>query len=201
VGAWWRRWLIGSVAEPEPELTGWDEFMARVRRLERPCDRLVDAVDGDPITAYWYGIADGGRCIALERDGRWLEVVLERDGPGGKVLELDCPDRSGVPLRRAASTSLPSPEALRFVDDPAIAGFLGNPALARRYDQVWMDAHPFMSTPEPFAVAGGWSWTWADSEDDEFIGTELVVLTLRDSEPWVEVLLGPTGYHVFQRIT
>jgi hypothetical protein len=184
--------------------------------MERRCDRLVEAGEGDQVAAYWYGLHGGARCIALQREDGWIEVILDEDGEHGRVAAISSPDRSGVPLRREPSSSLPSANALFLHGGPLIADYLARhgwrsddpyndnfpDSLARRYDQLWMSTHPFLA-PEPglVAISGGWSWAWPESEREDFVDTELVVLTVRDSEPWVEVLSGPDGYRVFQRIT
>ena len=213
---WWER-LIGRASEPVlDDPLGWDAFLAQARRLERPCDLLVEAGEGDTIAAYWYGVRAGARCIALQQDGAWIEVFLDADCEHGRVATLSSPDRTGVPLRREPGSSLPSPDALFLNGGPVIADYLARhgwsrddsytdnfpDALARRYNELWMDTHPFLASDSGLvAVSGGWSWTWPDSESSDFLNTELVLLTIRDSEPWVEVLKGPNGYRVLQRVS
>jgi hypothetical protein len=52
-----------------------------------------------------------------------------------------------------------------------------------------------------FAVLGGWHVPWPDGDWLELVEHPLVVLTLAESEPWVEAFNTGQGFRVIQRIS
>ena len=53
-----------------------------------------------------------------------------------------------------------------------------------------------------FAMLGGWHFPGQDDDWEELMDEHLMVLTFRDSEPWVEAWRLRTGeFKVLQRIT
>jgi hypothetical protein len=70
------------------------------------------------------------------------------------------------------------------------------------YERVWMDEFPLYSESDVHAVLGGWHWPCADDDWHKLIDEQLMVLTVRNSEPWVEAWRTRTGQlKVIQRIT
>jgi hypothetical protein len=52
-----------------------------------------------------------------------------------------------------------------------------------------------------FAVLGGWPVPWPDGDWPELVELPLVVMTLAESEPWVEAFRTGKSYRVIQRVT
>jgi hypothetical protein len=67
--------------------------------------------------------------------------------------------------------------------------------------------HPFSANDGAFALLGGWSWcfNWCYSTDEEYpwhlFKKALIVLTLAESEPWIEVFDDGKKFVAFSRIT
>lgn len=75
------------------------------------------------------------------------------------------------------------------------------------YLRVLHREHPFEAPGGCFAMLGGWSWcfTWCYGQDEEYpwhlLEGALVVLTIEESEPWIEVFDDGTGFQALARIT
>jgi hypothetical protein len=71
------------------------------------------------------------------------------------------------------------------------------------YQEIWFSEHPiFKNDPDVYAFTGGWHLPGQDSDWHDLIPAKLLLTTVRDSEPWVEVFQMPDGdYEVIQRIT
>lgn len=83
-------------------------------------------------------------------------------------------------------------------------GYNGNfkDEAAKAYQKVWFAEHPMYRESDIFAILGGWHFQFPDSEWVEQVDDRHLILTLRDSEPWVEGWLTKAGdFKVFQRIT
>jgi len=59
-----------------------------------------------------------------------------------------------------------------------------------------------INDPAIYAFTGGWHLPGQDDDWHDLIPAKLLLTTVRDSEPWVEVFQMPEGdYKVIQRIT
>jgi hypothetical protein len=94
---------------------------------------------------------------------------------------------SGSPLYSHRSVSLPPPDAR---PDGATDVYI----------RLWQSNCP-LYTGEASAVLGGWHFPWPDGDWQELRLQSLLVWTLDESEPWVEVWRVPDGFRVMQRIT
>ena len=75
-------------------------------------------------------------------------------------------------------------------------------AIVQEYERVWMREFPLYSESDVYAVLGGWHWPCADGDWHDLVDEQLMVLTVRDSEPWVEAWRTRMGqFRVIQRIT
>jgi hypothetical protein len=48
---------------------------------------------------------------------------------------------------------------------------------------------------------GGWNMPWPDGDFEALISSELMIWTIEEAEPWVEVFETGGSFQVFQRIT
>jgi hypothetical protein len=77
----------------------------------------------------------------------------------------------------------------------------------KEYLDVVHAEHPFMAHDGAYAMLGGWSWcfTWCYSIDEPYpwhlFKKALVVLTIAESEPWLEVFDDGKKFVTFSRIT
>ena len=75
-------------------------------------------------------------------------------------------------------------------------------AIVDAYERDWQREFPIYFESDIYAVLGGWHFPMADDDWHELIDEQLLVFTLRDSEPWVEAWRTRAGeFKVIQRIT
>lgn len=78
----------------------------------------------------------------------------------------------------------------------------GDSDIVACYDQVRMKEFPIYFESDVYAILGGWHCPMADEDWHDLIHSTLMILTLRDSEPWVEAWFTHDGdFKVIQRIT
>lgn len=94
---------------------------------------------------------------------------------------------SGEALYPHSARSLPPPDALSAEDDDG-------------YMRLWQSNCP-LYTAEAVAVLGGWHFPWPDGDWEELRTQTLLLWTIEDSEPWVEVWLDGQMIRVEERIT
>ena len=74
--------------------------------------------------------------------------------------------------------------------------------IVEEYLNVWRQEFPLYFESDIYAVLGGWHWLGQDADWHDLIDEQLMVLTVRDSEPWVEAWRTRTSrFKVIQRIT
>ena len=187
------------------------EFKAEAEKLARVGYLLRKTGSGEP-AAYWHGIGQGKLCICFNDGPRWLNVRLSEEA--GEVSASDEPLRSPVPLYAQRYISLPPIDAVFQLgservesylveqdwprDEPFNSNFPGE--TAHEYNGLWMGNCP-MYLNDIAAVLGGWNMPWPDGDFEDLLGSELLLWTFEDAEPWVEVFRKETKYSVFQRIT
>jgi hypothetical protein len=71
---------------------------------------------------------------------------------------------------------------------------------ARAYERAWQDQCPLYGRGV-HAVVGGWHVPWPDGDWEDLLADTLVLMTLEESEPWIEVWRTAAGFRVIQRIT
>ena len=76
----------------------------------------------------------------------------------------------------------------------------------KAYLGVVRSEHPFASGDGSYAMLGGWSWcfTWCYPEgkyDWSLSKKALIVLTIQDAEPWIEVYDDGKKFQAFSRVT
>jgi hypothetical protein len=175
-------------------------------RIARPCVLLVARSNGKAPAAAWRGpgvvpVSEGPYCHWLSIDCASLPTDLE---PAVGVLSVytnqdDCVSGlvaydssaklvdSGVPLYAKPGRSLPPPDAIPSLDN-------------EEYMRLWQSNCP-LYTEQAMAVLGGWHFPWPDGDWEELRENSLLVWTIAESEPWVEVWRVPAGFKVMQRVT
>jgi hypothetical protein len=80
-------------------------------------------------------------------------------------------------------------------------------AALKAYEAVIDAEHPFRANADCYAMLGGWSWCflWCYGTDEGYpwglVNKALIVLTVRDEEPWLEVFDDGKRFVTFSRIT
>lgn len=185
-----------------------------------PSDRSPNARPGDShritLDTKWLaaqGIKIDGALSVFEVDCSWnrpLPIQLNNH-PGVSLSTLSITD--GIPLYGHETMSLPPLQALCLYGGPSIESWLRSHALerwqyyaiegdklAREYQAEYQRRSPlYLSSAS--AVMGGWHAIWPD--DDFYLPREmqLLVWTLRDAEPWIEVFKCGINFVARHRIT
>ncbi len=126
-----------------------------------------------------------------------------------------CVSGEGRPLYAHSAVSLPPLEAVflygsaRFREwfeqmgwgaDLVMNGPLANEEIETAYAEAQRESLP-IDGERVFAVFGGWHVPWPDGDWLELVDHPLVLMTLAESEPWVEVFDRGESFEVFQRVS
>jgi hypothetical protein len=128
------------------------------------------------------------------------------------------PQRNGTPLYPHVASVLPPIDAvfakgseevgewLKANNWSRIVRYNGNfpeANLVEAYERVWFTEHPiYRNDPDIYVATGGWHLPGQDNDWHALIPAKLLLTTIRDSEPWVEVFQMSNGdCRVIQRIT
>lgn len=188
-----------------------DQFFEEAKTLARHGALLRDSGRGEPV-AFWNGFSGDGPVISLRHEGRWVCVWARSEEPSLSVT--DRPERSGLPLYAEPFEFLPPVDAVFRFGSDKIAEFLSQhgwsredsyndnfpQASPREYERVWQENCP-MYVDGVIAVCGGWPFVWPDGSHEKHWLDELVVWTLADSEPWLDVFRTSDGYVAHEHIT
>lgn len=187
------------------------QFRAEAETLARSATLLTTRGGGEP-AAYWHGLQPGTPCISLVHKGRWLNVHV--GGTEDYVETTPTPVRSSTRLFAEQITSLPPVDAVFLLGSAAIEAYLRQHGWERTepfndnfpdripglYERQWQASCP-MYADDAVAARGGWHFPWPDGDFRELVDSELVVWTIRDAEPWIEVFEKGGTYSVKTRVT
>lgn len=137
---------------------------------------------------------------------------------GGRVdVTPSWPNRAGTELYLYPASVLPPIDAVFARGSEAIGEWLRfhgwqrewrfnnnfkGREVCREYERVWRREFPIYFESDIYAVLGGWHFPMADNDWHDLLDEQLMVFTLRDSEPWVEAWRTRTGqFRVIQRST
>lgn len=137
---------------------------------------------------------------------------------GGRVeIAETWPSRTGTELYAHVASVLPPIDAVFAFGSEAVEKWIRSLAWERgwaynnnfkgrevveEYERVWQRDFPLYFRSDIYAVLGGWHVPWPDGDWDELHQGQLMLFTLRDSEPWVEAWRTRNGeFRVIQRIT
>jgi hypothetical protein len=148
-----------------------------------------------------------------------LSVFTDEESCEGGRVEVSpkWPERAGVALYAHPAAVLPPIDAVFARGSEAVGEWLRShgwerteryhdnfpdAAIVREYERIWMSEYPLYLKSDIHAVLGGWHWPCADDDWHALIDEQLLVMTVRDSEPWVEAWRTRKGeFKVIQRIT
>jgi hypothetical protein len=188
------------------------DLLDEANALSRLGTLLVESGTGQPV-AFWHGISASKPCITLLRNNEWLAVVPD-DDQSGYIQKAAVPPTSGLPLYAKQYKSLPPIEAIFRFGSSVIEQYLTENGWSRDdemndnfpdkaahdYVKVWMENCPLYSDGVT-AVSGGWHFPWPENDFFDLACSELIVWTLTDSEPWIEVFATGESCRVLQRVS
>ena len=142
----------------------------------------------------------------------------EEDCETGRVEFSDSwPDRQYTPLFPHVADILPPIDAIIARGSSAIDPWLkdhnwdrneryhtgfGADVAIDKYEDLHTEQFPVYQNDGTFAVLGGWHCPGPDDDWHDLIDDQLCVVTIENSEPWVETWLMRTGkFEIKQRIT
>jgi hypothetical protein len=128
------------------------------------------------------------------------------------------PPWNGTPLYAHPTSVLPPLDAVFALGSEEVGKWLaahhwprtqrydrnfGDPQVVGPYQEIWFVEHPILKNDaDVYAFTGGWHLPGQDDDWHDLISAKLLLTTVRDSEPWVEVFQMPDKeYKVLQRIT
>ncbi|OYV96722.1 MAG: hypothetical protein B7Z73_00210 [Planctomycetia bacterium 21-64-5] len=127
------------------------------------------------------------------------------------------PERPGVQLYAQPASVLPPLDAVFFRGSELVGDWLQandwerdrrynhnfkDEQVANQYEQVWFSEYPLYLQSDIYAVLGGWHFPGPDDDWHDLVENQLLVLTIRDAEPWVEAWrTRDGGFRVLQRVT
>jgi hypothetical protein len=137
---------------------------------------------------------------------------------GGRVeVTSSWPTRAGTQLYAHPASVLPPIDAVFARGSQAVGEWLASRgwdrgdryadhftdrAIVEPYEQMWMQEYPIYFESDIYAVLGGWHLPGPDDDWHDLLDAQLMVFTIRDSEPWVEAWRDRAGaFKVIQRIT
>ncbi|MGL6072890.1 MAG: SMI1/KNR4 family protein [Fimbriiglobus sp.] len=147
--------------------------------------------------------------LCLEDSDRYHDVAVVHDG----AVSLPH-DAEGEKLYAHRIECLPPMDAVFWFGSEKVQKWLSandwNPALGYynfpdrepidAYERNFRSEHPFLHDEEFFAMLGGWSVMF-DESWYELVEKPLMLLTIRDSEPWLEVFEDGNELRGYSRIT
>jgi hypothetical protein len=141
----------------------------------------------------------------------------EDDCETGKIeISAKKPKRDGVKLYAHAANVIPPLDAVFSRGSDLVGEWLKandwsrgerynnnfRDKITKAYQKIWFKEFPLYSNSDVYAVLGGWHWPGQDNDWHDLIDDQLMVLTIRDSEPWVEAWRMKNGeFKVIQRTT
>ncbi len=149
----------------------------------------------------------------------FLTVFSDEEKCQGGRIEVQPvrPQRIGIELYAAEKAVLPPIDAVFARGSDAVGEWLvankwqrdwgynsnfSDRGIVEAYEGQWFKEHPLYRDDDTYAVLGGWHSTWPDDDWHQMIDEQLLVLTIRDSEPWIEGWRMRSGQlAVVQRIT
>jgi hypothetical protein len=151
-------------------------------------------------------------------NGYYSIFTNEEDCQSGKVdFSKEKPKRDGVELYAHAASVIPPLDAViargsASIDDWLLAnnwqrnvrynGNFKDKEMTKAYRKIWTSEYPLYFESDIYAVLGGWHFPGQDGDWHDLLDEQLMVLTIRDSEPWVEAWRTRNGeFKVIQRIT
>lgn len=149
----------------------------------------------------------------------FLSIFTDEDTCQGGRVEVapSWPERGGTPLFAHPALVLPPIDAVFARGSDAVGDWIRShgwgrtdryndnfkdAAIVSEYERIWMREFPLYSDSGVYAVLGGWHRPYADADWHDLVDEQLMIMTVRGSEPWVEAWCDRASqFKVIQRIT
>lgn len=167
----------------------------------------------------WLTISSSWIPCLKKTEPKFLSVFSDdmNDSEGYVETSAKWPERDGIDLFAEEIDLLPPIEAIFLLGSDAVAAWLREnnwnrnwpfsmsfkDKLASRYVSQWERSHPFYQKETDIcALLGGWPQIWPENDWYDLVDKDLCILTLEESEPWIEVWRGENdAFKVIRRIT
>ncbi|MGE0045614.1 MAG: hypothetical protein AB7T08_07635 [Hyphomonadaceae bacterium] len=202
------------------------DLIAEGRALERPCWFLSTDGRGKPV-GVWHSSSKGEtrRWLTVEASlfagiGSRYISVLSKSSDGGAVELLDhLPESNGgeIDLVVREASVLPPIDAVFALGSDSVGSWLADNQwqrdwgynsnfsasdLVQQYERIFQSEYPLYLSSNVVAMIGGWHFPFPDDDWRDLIADELLLMTLKDAEPWVEAWRARDGsFKVVERIT
>jgi hypothetical protein len=210
----------------------FEQLLAEGRKLQRPCVFLRPQDSGPVAAIWHEPNDDevrstGCRCW-LTVDARavpglpdpvtgYLSVFTDEEVGGRVETNRSWPKLAGTELYAHPVSVLPPIAAVFARGSEAVGDWIRSHGwereeryndnfkgrdLVEQYERVWTQEYPMCVQSDIYAVLGGWHCPLPDDDWHELIDEQLIVLTIRDAEPWIEAWRTRTGqFKVIPRMT
>ncbi|MGJ7575828.1 hypothetical protein ACSFBX_35365 [Variovorax sp. RB2P76] len=208
-----------------------EELVAEGERLKRPCVLLKTEGEGQPV-AWWHHKSESlasnreswitfdiHAVPDAERQNlpRYLTLLTGAEELDGVLQPVDLPPE-GLPLFGHSLEVIAPIEAVFAFGNERIGAWLAandwprrerynsnfpDSALVESYQERWCETYPiYCNDPNVYAALGGWHVPHTEDDWYQLAEERLLILTIHDSEPWVEGWQRRDGQlGVIQRIT
>ena len=209
-----------------------EQLIEEGRRLQRPCVLLRPEVNGEVAAVWYeYDdeefLETGCQCW-LTLDARFvpglvppltgfISVFTSGLEMGRVEISSSWPERKGTKLYAHPASILPPLDAVFARGSEAVGEWLRvndwergcrynrnfkDKATVKAYGNIFFKEYPLYFKSDIYAMLGGWHFPGQDNDWADLIDEQLMVLTFRNSEPWVEAWRMKSGdFKVIQRIT
>lgn len=206
-----------------------DELIAEGRKLQRASIFLRPEPRGR-VAAVWHESELNQDHSLITVDTRNIPGFVELDTPfvtvktdmtklrGGEIdFATSLPENAGIKLYCYPADVLPPLEVVFALGSESVGAWLNQQGWNRRerynsnfadrevtapYLDIWKKEFPLYFDSDIYAVLGGWHWPGQDGDWYDLLDAKLMILTLRDAEPWIEVWRLKSGeFKVIQRTT
>lgn len=203
-----------------------EDLVAEGRALERRCWFLTANRQGTPV-AVWHSSTPPGTRRWLTVDAaffanigsRYVSIISHSSGDGVVECIDQLPQASAEDLSLVATEAsvLPPIDAVFALGSDRVGSWLDENkwerswgynsnfpgrAVVEGYEREYQAQHPLYASSDIFAMIGGWHFPFPDGDWNELVSDELMVMTIRGAEPWVEAWRSKQGgFRVIERIT
>ena len=186
-----------------------EQLIAEGRKLQRTTVILTDRGTGTP-SAKWYGFDQEGERGWLTVAAATIPktpasvsgyLTLYTSAAHGRVeTTRDWPSHEGLPLFAREENILPPIDAVFLLGSSDVGDWLksnnwerdwgcndnfADSGIVDEYERVWYQEFP-VYRDDVVAALGGWHMSWPDGDWFENVEKQLLIFTIRDSEPYVE---------------
>ncbi|HTV42944.1 MAG TPA: hypothetical protein VMF08_20435 [Candidatus Sulfotelmatobacter sp.] len=209
-----------------------EQLIEEGRKLQRPCFLLRPEVSGEVAAVWYERsneeLFETGRECWLTVDARFvpgftppltgfISVFTQGCERGHVEISNSWPERKGTKLYAHPASILPPLDAVFARGSEAVDEWLRandwergwrynrnfkDKATVKAYGNIFFKEYPLYFESDIYAMLGGWHFPGQDPDWEDLIDEQLMVLTFRESEPWVETWRMKSGdFKVIQRIT